>query len=230
MKRTLTFFLLLSLLVTAGWAQSDGVVQDDTQTQPTWKDKLSTNELFRHEVHFTMGDPVVAAAITDNFPDLFPHPWYEDHDPYSWFAPDDQYEGITWSSFALTVGYSYRVTKWFWVGADLSYCGFYTPVYDRPTGVIDRYDHTHLLHIMPTFRFSWVNKKIVTCYSDLGLGLRLEKHGGIYNDFFVSMLGQITLVGVRVGRQWYGSAEFGVGPMGVFRFGFGYQFNTHKNH
>ena len=225
MKRTITFFLLLSLLATAGWAQSDGVVQDDTQAQPSWKDYLP-----RHEAHFTIGDPLIAGAVTDNwwFFGLTSHdPWGEYH-PWNWFNPD-QYDGITWSSFALNAGYSYRVAKWFWVGGNVSYCGFYKPVYDRPTGLRDHYEYTHIFSVIPQVRFSWVNTPIVTCYSEIGIGFSVVNFNRNTESTFVQFAGQLTFVGVQVGYKWYGSAEFGVGPMGILRLGFGYRFNGHKN-
>ena len=225
MKRTITFFLLFSLLATAGWAQSDGVVQDDTPTQPSWKDYLP-----RHEAHFTIGDPLIAGAVTDNwwFFGLTSHdPWGEYH-PWNWFNPD-QYDGITWSSFALNAGYSYRVAKWFWVGGNVSYCGFYKPVYDRPTGLINHYEYTHIFSVIPQVRFSWVNTPIVTCYSEIGVGFSVVNFNRNTESTFVQFAGQLTFVGVQVGYKWYGSAEFGVGPMGILRLGFGYRFNGHKN-
>ena len=225
MKRTITLFLLLSLLATAGWAQSDGAVQDDTQTQPSWKDYLP-----RHEAHFTIGDPIIAAATTDNlwFFTLTNHDRWSEYHPWWWFEPD-QYDGITWSSFALNAGYSYRVAKWFWVGGNVSYCGFYKPVYDRPTGLRDHYEYTHIFSVIPQVRFSWVNTPIVTCYSEIGVGFSVVDFNRNTKSTFVQFAGQLTFVGVQVGYKWYGSAEFGVGPMGLFRLGFGYRFNGQKN-
>ena len=93
----------------------------------------------------------------------------------------------------------------------------------------DHYEYTHIFSVIPQVRFSWVNTPIVTCYSEIGVGFSVVDFNRNTESTFVQFAGQLTFVGVQVGYKWYGSAEFGVGPMGILRLGFGYRFNGQKN-
>lgn len=101
---------------------------------------------------------------------------------------------------------------------------------DRITGIKAGYSHTHLFSVMPSVRFSWLNKKHVTLYSGLSLGIGLifdeAKDNTVHTLETEPMIaGQLSAVGIQAGGKWYGFAELGIGTLGFVQAGFGYHFN-----
>ena len=213
MKR---IFLIL-MLVSMGISLS---AQEET---PSWKETLQ-----RHDIQIGIGDPLLPALATGHVISFFP---FHERSAADWFRPD-AYKGIYWTP-NISVGYKYRLAKWFWLGATVSYTGFYDVSYDRVTNEKLSTQSDHIITIMPSVRFSWLNKKYVTLYSGLSLGYALDIYHANYPDMRYTGCGhgalfQLTAVGVHVGREWYGFTEIGFGIQGFINAGFGYNFNSKK--
>ena len=213
MKKTFLILMLVSM----------GISLSAQEETPSWKETLQ-----RHDIQIGIGDPLLPALATGHVISFFP---FHERSAADWFRPD-AYKGIYWTP-NISVGYKYRLAKWFWLGATVSYTGFYDVSYDRVTNEKLSTQSDHIITIMPSVRFSWLNKKYVTLYSGLSLGYALDiyqrnsatdpyvnyGHGGCF---------QLTAVGVHVGRKWYGFTEIGMGFQGFIQAGFGYNFNSKK--
>lgn len=209
-------FLIL-IIVSLGWSLS---AQEDTLS---WKQQLQ-----RHDIQIGIGDPSLPALATGHVISL--RPLYG-RSAADWFSPDS-YKGIYWTP-NISVGYKYRLAKWFWLGATVSYTGLYDVYYDRVTNEKVSTQSDHIISIMPSVRFSWLNKKYVTLYSGLSVGYALDIYQGKsatdpYIGYGHGFGFQLTAVGVHVGRKWYGFTEIGVGMQGFIQAGFGYNFNSKK--
>lgn len=231
MKKTLITLIIACLVLSLS-------AQEDTLT---WKQTLQ-----RHDIQIGIGDPLVAGILTDRFPifdkcgGIFSkcsdNNWRTASD---WFSPDVYSTGVI-ATPTFSVGYKYRFAKWFWFGASVSYTGFYETKYDRISNQKYSSNNLHYITIVPEVRFSWLNKKYVTLYSGIGIGVGLFIDDTYYsNKFFPNgqpnydevtwaPTGQLTFVGVHVGRKWYGFTEIGVGCKGIIQAGFGYNFNSKK--
>lgn len=233
MKKTFLILIIASL----GWSLS---AQEDTLS---WKQTLQ-----RHDIQFGIGDPLIAGLSNDRFPlfskcgnGLFSKCDYEqEHDATDWFSPDTYTTGVI-ATPTISIGYKYRFAKWFWLGGTVSYTGFFETIYDRVSDIKYSSENSHLLVVMPEVRFSWLNTKYVTLYSGIGIGVGFlfdniyytEDYGHIkagYSSEHVRLAptGQLTFVGIHVGRKWYGFTEIGIGSKGIIQAGFGCNFNSKK--
>ena len=219
------FFTIFGLfIVTIGASYS----QDDTLS---WKQTL-----VRHDIQAGIGDPFFAGLFTNNvkilkYNSLWDDPYYS---PDVWFK-QDVFRDYSYATGAISVGYRYRLAKWFWIGGTVGYAGFHTNYIDRVERKKAGSDHTDFFMIMPSVRFSWVNARYVTLYSGLSLGYALASVR-TYNDLTGAtdhhleshVAFQVTAVGIHVGAKWYGFTELGVGIRGIISAGFGCQFSCKK--
>ena len=143
MKR---IFLIL-ILAFLGWSLS-------AQDTLSWKQTLQ-----RHDIQIGIGDPILPALATGHYIDIRRDYYYE-LNAIDWFGPD-VYKGVYWTP-SISVGYKYRLAKWFWLGATVTYTGLYDVYYDRITNKKVSSESDHIITIMPSVRFSWLNKKYVT--------------------------------------------------------------------
>ncbi len=224
MKKKIFLAIYAVIFATAGTLYS----QEDTLS---WKQTMA-----RHDIQAGIGDPVFAGLLTGNvktmrFNSLFDDPYYS---PDAWFK-QDVFRDYSYTTGAFSVGYRYRLAKWFWIGGTVGYAGFHTNYIDRVERKKAGSDHTDFFMIMPSVRFSWVNSKYVTLYSGLSLGYALASVR-TYNDLTGAtdhhleshVAFQITAVGIHVGAKWYGFTELGVGTRGIISAGFGCQFSCKK--
>lgn len=180
-----------------------------------WRDRLPSNE-----IRFSIGDVVTPVLFSDHvrlnwlgfYPDM--------HYPSDWFTNANRFSGDIWSTGALSFGYRYRITKWFWLGADINYTGFF--------GFTDNHYASYnesMFTLLPTARFSYLNRPFVTLYSQIALGYTwdLLQEGSSYS--FDGKIGyQLTFIGINFGKEFFGSAEIGCGFKGFLNAGFGYKF------
>lgn len=212
MKKTI-FALMLALAVTAAFAQNEG--------EQNWR-----GYLHRHEVGIGIGDPLVSILYRA------PLHWGCDvgrlDSPENWL--NDDVHGDIYTTCPISFHYLYRVTKFLWLGGDLSYCGVYGRKYLNAGTVPDGWIKEHYIALMPTIRFSYLNKKYVTLYSGFSTGLLLAINGqGPATECSAHFTGQLTAFGVSAGDRWYGYTEIGFGYKGVISAGFGYRFNSRKS-
>lgn len=213
--RKLLFLFTLSFLSLSLFSQEQGSSKSDFP-------------FHRHQFQFGVGDPVFANLFNPYFYD-YNNSFYYYYD--SWFNADE-YTRWWATTPALTAQYQYRFNKWFWLGGMVSYQGTYFQRNNSFTEEKIGISRKHSITIMPAVRFSWVNKKIVTLYSGVALGVSFMfslNEPGNYSQFQPYIAFQITGVGVEVGKKWYGFAEVGAGFKGIVCAGFGFRFNAKKD-
>ena len=205
MSRKIFACLFLSILFsTTLWGQAD---QKPTQNYP------------RQEVSISYGDvllaisPIYNTQGTSNYPN------------HNWFAPNT-YKGDEVSPGAFSLSYMYGIKKWLWLGVSTTYTSFYQKVYDFSHQKVAT-NSGHKMAIVPTIRFMYVYKENFNLYSAFGIGASF----GLYNDKEMDILNfnmhpviQFTGIGVSVGKDLRGFAEFGCGPRGIFNCGVQYRF------
>lgn len=139
----------------------------------------------------------------------------------------------------ISFHYLYRVTKFLWLGGQFSYSGVHSKLYDPQDGTHLGNANIHKLTLLPSIRFSYLNKKYVTLYSGLSSGVVTRFLTGVemspddhyfffpfrYQKVSVRPAIQATFVGISVGNKWFGFTELGFGMNGLIRAGFGYHFN-----
>lgn len=113
--------------------------------------------------------------------------------------------------------YQWRVNKWFGFGAavDISGCLWDQVTRNGLGEETERLKNRSFwnLTIMPTLRFTWLNRKYVSLYTSLGAGLGIN--GGTETDAFGrhTLCGfslDVALIGMTVDwKRWFAFAELG---------------------
>lgn len=215
MKKTL-IVVLLALSVSCAFAQERETEELD------WR-----NELQRHEVGLGIGDCALAKVYRPNF-------FSQNHTLQdAWFTDMSYNHGPVYSTCPISFHYLYRVAKFLWLGGEFTYCGMFSENFSTvDMSSLGHYQENYLT-IMPTIRFSYLNKKYVTLYSGISTGVLV----GIYGEnnthpayAKAHFAGQLTAFGVSAGNKWFGFTEIGVGYNGFIRAGFGYRFNRNEIH
>ena len=203
------------------------------QAQPHWNDDKS---LFRHE--FRLG-------VSDHFGFVF-------HRELGGNAVGENLPNTVCTDLLYTpvfsFDYHYRAAKWFWLGLSTGY-GFYKESH-YPDGIVSpdlRYwlCKQHNFLIMPSLRFSYLNRPHITLYSGLDIGLLIVRRtpermnqfvdegwspdddpsGWPHNRTDVFSAFQLTAFGLKAGgNHWFGSLELGAGIKGFVNLGVGYEF------
>ena len=195
------------------------------QAQPHWNDDKT---LSRHEFRLGVSDPLGFTYLRE----LFASPILGE--PIEGVSPTKQ---IFTPVFSLD--YHYRASKWFWLGLTTGY-NFYKEKGNvgnigMPENPTWQYKEHHFL-IMPSLRFSYLNRPHLTLYSGLSVGLYI-KYGREYRDDdcliqsitaeYIRMFSafQLTAFGLKAGaKHWFGSFELGAGIKGFANLGVGYEF------
>lgn len=211
---------ILFLFLTIGLAFSLHAQKED----PSWKLTLP-----RHDLQFGIGDPALIMNHDHKFS------WGVNSTADDWF--NNTYNALTIAIPTINFEYRYRFAKWFWFGGAISYNASFSRWEDYDTHDVLARTSNHYLSIMPSVRFSWLNTKYVTMYSGISLGCIIGykenfntdyEHNGrskIFKNILVDGAGQLTAVGIQVGKNWYGFTEIGIGCQGFIKAGFGYKFN-----
>ena len=207
------------------------------QSQPHWNaDKL----LSRHE--FRLG-------VSDHFGFLYR--WTRQ---YTTFDYGGERVSCTSADYHFTpvisLDYHYRATKWFWLGLSTSYSFMKEKLYVgnvvSPDAFYWNCKEHHFL-IMPSLRFSYLNRPHVTLYSGIAVGVLINRGNRYYGnlselpEFVPAAWGfvpaelpdhtsagsafQLTAFGLKAGgNHWFGSLELGAGIKGFVNLGVGYEF------
>lgn len=126
-----------------------------------------------------------------------------------------------------TIGLSYarQLRPWFSLGVKSTFAAIWEYKYDVFTNERLYDDNVYNISAMFDARFSWLRRHSVEMYSSVALGLcaHVERQfGGLWP------MGDVALLGLKVGRSFYGFLEIGVGVGGSVRGGFGVRFNDKK--
>lgn len=150
----------------------------------------------------------------------------------------------------VSLDYHYRAAKWFWLGLSTSYSFMKEKLYVGNVVSPDAFHwdcKEHHFLIMPSLRFSYLNRPHVTLYSGVAVGVLINRGNRYYGDlstlpeFAPAAWGfvpaelpdhtsagsafQLTAFGVKAGaKHWFGSFEAGVGIKGIVNLGVGYEF------
>lgn len=191
------------------------------------------SELPRHEFQFNVGDPVLAVGLSrignaNFFDGLFWNTMFQKPPTY-WTQPLGDYP-VTRFVPTFSFNYHYRVTKWFWVGGLATVAGLHNTWRDRLTDKVTGHGSEVCFTWMPDIRFSYLNRKHVTLYSGLGIGLIMDclKDPPQFGEKALKTVNigyQLTAFGVKAGaKHWFGDLELGMGFKGFLSAGFGYEF------
>lgn len=136
-------------------------------------------------------------------------------------ADSRYYWGAERAFTGISIDYSHRMKRWFAIGAK-GVVSLKTQA-KRHVGTNELLyrDNTLIVAALFNMRFDWLNRKTVTMYSSLGIGLASRTD---YYETYVLPMYDATWVGITVGRRLYGYAELGGGIGGLFRVGMGYRF------
>lgn len=186
----------------------------------------------RHELTLGFSDPVIQSLFCNADVTFVPLQYLSSEvTPMDWFVTDC-YRGKYGMTLPITMTYRYRVAKWLWIGGSVAYFGIYSTCRDRLTDEVVARPNRNVIAIAPTLHFSWLNRKYVSLYSGLSGGYSLifgkeyyttkEKCEPVLRDFWNL---QVTAIGVKAGKKWFGFAEAGIGTQGFVTAGVGYRFN-----
>ena len=201
-------------------------------------EKWKEEGLYRHEFKFDVCDPTGVMLFDRYFVFVYPNGMEPNR---SWRNED------FFSTPVFSIGYHYRVAKWFWLGLSLS-----TAYYRDPEKIQNGSDFIascnrefYSVAFMPEVRFSYLNRPHVTLYSALSVGFAQffgeeecsdvsypeNRHpwfsDGINGDYTPTQFStfHVTLLGVKAGwRHVFGSIELGAGYKGLGSVGVGYEF------
>lgn len=148
------------------------------------------------------------------------------------------YYGTAYGSGSYSIGAEYYLARWFAVSADLCFEGFWRNLYDRNTDMKTGRDSGLAVAVIPQAKFIYIHRPAVRVYSSLGIGAAgyigfdskkrsyIDEDGPHYEyDKAVRLTMQFTLLGIEIGRRFFGFAELGTGSLfsGV-RAGAGFRF------
>lgn len=201
-------------------------------------EKWKEEGLYRHEFKFDVCDPTGLMLFDRYFVFVYPNGMEPNR---SWRNED------FFSTPVFSIGYHYRVAKWFWLGLSLS-----TAYYRDPEKIQNGSDFIascnreyYSVAFMPEIRFSYLNRPHVTLYSALSVGFAQffgtedcynvtypeHRHpwfsDGINGDYSPTQFStlHVTLFGVKAGwKHVFGSVELGAGYKGLGSVGIGYEF------
>jgi len=64
---------------------------------------------------------------------------------------------------------------------------------------------------VPQCRFNWLRRDLVKMYSSIGVGFLAGQD--MYDEFLILPVGQVSPVGIEVGRKVFGFCELGIGML-----------------
>lgn len=133
------------------------------------------------------------------------------------------YTGPLYQLSTLGLSYSKQVKPWLGVGAKATFAAIWQQEYDTYTRLpLYNYDVYNIAALLD-FRFSWLRREKVEMYSSVGIGLmaHIERASG-----GLAPMADVALIGLKIGKRFYGFVEIGAGVGGSARGGFGFRFNS----
>lgn len=139
---------------------------------------------------------------------------------------DDSYYGKTSdvnSIGAFMIGYNRMLNRVLSIG----FTGSYIPCNYTNSSVTY---HDNLFNGIARMSFNYVNKPAIRIYSGFGIGVTVDlgnaklEGDGKESEKKIFPAGQLTMIGIRFGRDIGGFVEFGVGTNSIISAGFSYQF------
>lgn len=160
----------------------------------------------RHEVSVSYG----AAPVTD---------WIDSYsDMLTGIFTGESSDLDGWG--AVTVGYNFRLTGSFSLGAEVVYSSNAQKFRRTKSTIDNRY-----WSVMPHAKWCWLNLRIFSLYSRVGVGATFSKSKAVgKSDSTTQFAFQVSPVGIEVGGRLAAFAEGGIGVSGCFLIGARYRF------
>ena len=138
-----------------------------------------------------------------------------------------------YTSGVWSLGYTYNFTKLLAVYTSISYERGWTDYCRRSDDALAARNVDGYLSAVASFKVNWFNRPMVRLYSYAGIGISFNHYsndsvgypgkGRKYHDLLFA--GQVTPIGVTVGKSIFGFAELGLGTcFSGIAFGVGYRF------
>lgn len=126
----------------------------------------------------------------------------------------------------FNLGYHFAVLPWLEVGATAGASANLHRYYYN--GKETLYGHRQA-YLMVDTRFTYLRRDIITLYSGIGLGMEIDHHDQDHEPLGTRKTtylpaGQLTAVGMQLGRKVYWSLEAGFGTKGILNTGIGFRF------
>lgn len=166
---------------------------------------------------------------------------------YGWLSNSDWlniFENVVDAAFGETyednlffgpvnLEYFYHFEPWFGVGAMAAYGQLSQDIIKNSSkeniGTLDN----RYITFMPAVKFDWLRRDIVGLYSKLGAGVTWRSEKRNYtngttadatdkSDLHVNW--HVSVIGVEIGKQLRGYAEYGLGEQGMLQMGIRYRF------
>ena len=124
-----------------------------------------------------------------------------------------------WGAYSLNYACQYR--NWFQFGGTITYAFATQSRRDLESDKIVERMNCHAVSLMPTCRFTYLNRERVQLYSAVSTGV-------IVGTGWAFPWMDATLFGCSFGKKVFGFAELGTGLGGWGRVGIGYRFDAKK--
>ncbi len=152
--------------------------------------------------------------------------------PYTFPSPN---VGFSYGNFKYagtgTLTTRVSVTRNIYVGLDLTYERVSANVYEGLSSIVLGQQTSDVYSIMPRIDANWYRSYLVKIYSTLSVGVAIVGSNTNVNSqgvqpmvTYVGFAGQISPIGVEVGRKLSGIAELGWGYRGLLNVGIRYRF------
>lgn len=207
MKKFILLTLCLSLSVATTIHAEDQIANDS-----------------RHYIDLQIGDPILSGLLSQDF--YYPESYYDI--PYAdrWTG---HYNPTYLKSFyllpSISASYHYAILPWLQLGGTFN---FYCSGDTYNDYMNDHYAYritSSNIALLFDVRFRWFRRPVAGLYSSLAAGIDIVDHAknGQHQNHILPM-GQLTFIGLQLGRQVYWNVELGVGVEGFFKTGIGYRF------
>lgn len=136
----------------------------------------------------------------------------------------EDYRGSIWTISTISGEFNWNTSRWFNASAYLGLCPIWSSTYDGYTKAMKNRDFAMAVFVLPKVKLMYCNSPMVRVYSSISLGVELLP-GFTRSDSFIKGAIQFSLVGMEIGRKWFGSFELGAGSVYTGgQIGFGFKF------
>ena len=216
-----------SILIAIALLLSVGASAQSRHDRPSFDFSRRSGISDKHELRLTVG----ATPIFEDDFFVFDEVYIEKRYPNVIYPSDLTYRGALKTSGGYALSYMYSPVKWLAVGLYAGYVSEWQTTHLHTTqAVISKTSERHLM-LVPTVRFTYLNRPIVRLYSSIGIGVGFCRErtrnveGYIERDYHERFCpAEVTFLGVSVGRRLFGFAELSTGSLGVCSAGIGYRF------
>lgn len=176
-----------------------------------------------HEINANIGFPVLKTFYSGSWTSTFFLPSLNE-------ALDDTEKNLKGMSSCPSLGleYGYNIKKWLNVGGGVYYTNVTIPRVYKETGQFAGSFTCNFTQVMANVKFYWFNSEWVRLYSSVGAGICISDRINTVDKYErtvdISMMCDLRLLGITVGKKFYGNFQFGTITTGFVTAGIGYRF------